>query len=213
MVKPWALLGSPVKTLPAPRQPGGRRPSTKTHESSRGVQAPLRTRPLAFHRFSRSTPTPQTACPELADCRRSSSACASLIELTDLTRMAPPRSVATPGDASPPPTGRCAPNPHADSSCQTLFAPTSLRSRTPSPSMPVVMMAHQNEGMDLHLESLRQLRYHSQEPPPIGVVTKEDLPAIAPAHHMVPGVGQADPPRSRHGTTLRTQLELSTLQI
>jgi len=28
---------------------------------------------------------------------------------------------------------------------------------------------------------------------------------------MVPGVRQADPPRSRHGTTLLTQLELSSL--
>jgi len=30
---------------------------------------------------------------------------------------------------------------------------------------------------------------------------------------MAPGVRQADPPRPRHGSTLLTQFELSTLQI
>jgi len=68
--------------------------------------------------------------------------------------------------------------------------------------MPVVMVVHQDKGVNLGPEPLRQFRNQSEERPAIVVPVKEGFPAVPTAHHMIPTIHDVDAKRWSHFATL-----------
>jgi hypothetical protein len=74
------------------------------------------------------------------------------------------------------------------------------------------MVVHQDKGVNLGPQPLRQFRNQSEEHPAIIVPAKEGLPAVPTAHHMIPTINNVDAQRSGHLASLSVDGQLSLIR-
>jgi len=67
---------------------------------------------------------------------------------------------------------------------------------------PVVVIVHQDQGMNLQTEAFRQIAHPFKEPSSIGVRPIECPSPVPPIHHVIPRPCQVDSQRSRQCPSL-----------
>jgi hypothetical protein len=71
-------------------------------------------------------------------------------------------------------------------------------------SIPVVI--HQDQGVDLHLETIVQLGHAPKKPPAIGVGSNDGFTVVSSIHNMMPATCHNHPKLPRHGEMLPKRL-------
>ncbi len=74
------------------------------------------------------------------------------------------------------------------------------------------MVVHQDEGVNLGPEPVRQFRNQSEERPAVVVPAEHGLPTVAPAHYVIPTIDNVDAKRSCHQARLGLRDQLSIVR-
>lgn len=74
------------------------------------------------------------------------------------------------------------------------------------------MAAHQDKGMDLGLEPVRQFRNQPKECPKIVVPTEKVVPTVDAARQMIPIIDNVDAKRSGHAAKRKASDQLLILR-